>query len=563
MRWQQFRPDSALSGRVAESLEISPVTAQVLINRGMHTEEKAKYFLEPKLSNLTDPRNLPDASKAAKRILKAREKGEKIFVYGDYDVDGVTGTAILVETLNFLGFTPSYYIPHRYDEGYGLNNEAIKEIKASGADLILTVDCGVSNIEEIKFAHSLGLEVIVTDHHNPPKKLPGAFAIVNPKLGNKNDPARELSGAGVAFKFAWALLREAGIQESGMLLSLLDLTCLGTIADVVPLVDENRILASQGLLSISARKRTGLRALLDAANINGKVGTREVNFGLSPRINAAGRLEHASFAIDLLLSRDENTARDLADKLNKINVKRQKIGSGIQEEVFLAMKERPADETLIILEGKQWHPGVIGIVASQVVDAFYRPAVLIGVTDGVGRGSARSIDGFNIFELLEKCRDLFIDFGGHELAAGFEIACDKIPELKKRLRAEVSKMIDPAQLEEKLQIDAEISGEDISLGLIRELETLGPFGKGNSEPLFTTRGLKLIDSRRVGDGSHLKAKFSDGALTLETIGFGLGKTFPNLSFSSKYDIAYELRSSQWNGFESAELRLVDLKEVKQ
>lgn len=561
MRWQQFRPDSALSKRVAQNLDISPITAQVLINRGMHTEAKAGYFLEPKLSNLTDPRNMPDAIKAAKRVLLAKERGEKIFVYGDYDVDGVTGTAILVETLNFLGVDPTYYIPHRYDEGYGLNNEAIKEIKASGGDLIVTVDCGVSNDEEIKFARSLGLEVIVTDHHNPPKKLPDAYATVNPKLGKRDDPARELSGAGVAFKFAWALLREAGIQESGMLLSLLDLTCLGTIADVVPLVDENRILASQGLASVSSRRRLGLRALLEAANINGRVGTREVNFGLAPRINAAGRLEHASYAIDLLLSKDENAARALAEKLNKINVKRQGIGSDIQEEVFLALKTRPADGTLIILDGKGWHPGVIGIVASQVVDQFYRPAVLISVTDGVGRGSARSVDGFNIFELLQTCKDLFIDFGGHEFAAGFEIDSKDIEELKGRLKSESSKRIRPEDLEPRLQIDCEIEGRDISLGLVNGLEALSPFGKGNSEPVFMTRGLRLTESRRVGDGSHLKAKFTDGRVTLETIGFGLGGAFPNLNYSSSYDIAYELRSSQWNGYESAELRLIDLKEA--
>jgi len=557
--WQKHRPDRELSLKLSDSLGISPVTAQVLINRNIDSGQKASEFLKPKLAGLSDPFDIPGMRDACKRVLLAKERGELVMVYGDYDVDGVTGTVIILETLRFLGINCGYYIPHRYDEGYGLNAEAVREIKEKGAGLIVTVDCGIGSWEEVHLANSLGMDVVVTDHHVPPKKLPSARALVNPKLIKGEHPSRELSGAGVAFKFSWALLKEAGIRDVGMMLSLLDLTSLGTIADVVPLVDENRILAVQGLESIASRKRVGLRCLMDAAGINGNITSTKVNFGISPRINAAGRLEHASLAVDLLLSRDEDEAREIAGRLNRINVKRQEIGSKIQEEVFLSIRDKGGDDGIIISQGRDWHPGVIGIVASRVVDEFYRPTVLVGVADGVGRGSARSVDGFNIFEVLDTCRDLFLDFGGHESAAGFEIDADKIPELAGRLKKEANKKISVEELVPRISIDAEIGSADISMGLLKELETLSPFGKGNPEPVFLTKGLKLSNWRHVGKGSHLKAKFSSGRAMLDVIGFGMGEYASMLDFSSSYDIVYTLRVSEWEGFEFAELRLVDMK----
>ncbi len=561
-RWQQYRQDPHLTQEISERLKISPITSQVLINRGISDESHARSFLEPKLSDLKDPKEIPDILKAAKRVLLAKERGEKVFVYGDYDVDGVTATVIVLEALKFLGIDASYYVPHRYDEGYGMNPEAVQEIRSRGAGLIVTVDCGISNFDEIELANSLNMDVIVTDHHNPPERLPRALALVNPKLVPGHNPSRDLSGAGVAFKFAWALLREAGVKESGMLISLLDLVCLGTIADVVPLVGENRILAVQGLSALTSRGRLGLRSLMDEAGVSGNVTQRHVNFALAPRINAAGRLEHASLAIELLLASDETSARDMAHQLNKINAKRQSIGSEIQEEAFSLAKNAPAEDGLIVLEGKGWHPGVIGIVASQLVDAFWRPVVLIGVCNGAGRGSARSVDGVNVFALLQSCKDMFSDFGGHENAAGFEISSDRIPELKKRLLTAAKNNIKPEDLTPSVKIDCGIKMENISLGLVKELEGLGPHGKGNPEPVFMTGGLKLVDLKKVGDGSHLKAKFTDGRSTLDVIGFGLGDRAGELDYASNYDIAYGLRSSEWGGFETAELRLIDFKATK-
>jgi single-stranded-DNA-specific exonuclease len=567
-KWQIYRQDPTRSQQLSGELKISPLTAQILINRGLDDPGDAEKFLNPRLSNLKDPFEIPHMSNATRRILQAKERGEKVTIYGDYDVDGVTGTVILLETLKYLGINCDYYIPHRYGEGYSLNQEAIQKIKGEGAHLILTVDCGIASTIEIELANSLGMEVIVTDHHNLPNKLPSAYSLVNPKLIQGEHPSKHLSGAGVAFKFAWALLRSAGITEHDFLTGLLDLAALGTIADVVPLTGENRIFSVQGLNLINQRKRLGIKYLAEAASLNGKITINNINFALAPRLNAAGRLEHASLAVKLLTSSDPVEAKESAKALNQINSRRQGIGENIQEEVFSKLQ---VDDTqkILIASGENWHPGVIGIVASRVVDTYYRPAVLIGINEGVGRGSARSIDGFNIFALLNSCRDLFLDFGGHEGAAGFEIDPINIPELKRRLISQIEAELTPEILVAKLSIDAELPPPRITLGLIKELQSLSPYGQGNPAPLFLTRNLTPTDIRQVGsDGSHLKIKFMDavpagrqGKTTLEVIGFRLGKLAKNLTFNKTYDITYNLESNEWNGFETAQLNLVDIKEA--
>ena len=385
-----------------------PLLHSILRNRGVADIEA---FLNPKLSNLRDPFEIPDIQKAAQRALLAKERGEKVLVYGDYDVDGVTGTAILVHALRFLGIDATYYVPHRYGEGYSLSLDSVRKIAGSGVKLVVTVDCGIASAVEIEEANALGMEVIVTDHHNLPHALPKAFAVVNPKQIQGEHPSKYLSGAGVAFKFAWALLRTAGLKDSIFLTSLLDLASLGTVSDVVPLTEENRILAVGGLNLINERKRLGIKHLAEAASLYGKISVNNIYFGLAPRLNAAGRLEHASKSVDLLLSDDPVRARELAEELSRINTRRQGLGSSIKEEIFSQLSDAFVSENrLILLSGKNWHPGVIGIVASQVVDAFNRPTVLIGINDGAGRGSARSIDGLNIYEILDSCHDLFLDF---------------------------------------------------------------------------------------------------------------------------------------------------------
>ncbi len=555
-RWQISRQDSAAAQKIANASKVSVTLAQVLLNRGLANTAEIDSFITPKLNYLSNPYDIPDMEKAAKRVISAKNKGEKIAVYGDYDVDGVTGTAILLLAFKDLGIDATYYIPHRYTEGYGMNNEAVKKLFDEGVRLIVTVDCGISNAIEVEYANSLGMEVIVTDHHNPPKNLPKAHSIVNPKLINGHHKARELSGAGVAFKFAWGLYRTAGIQDSANLMDLFDLAGLGTIADIVPLLDENRILAIYGLKCLNQNKRLGLKCLIESASLKKKITASSVNFTLAPRINSAGRLEHASLSVELLITKDELKAHTLAVELSRLNTKRQSIGSQIQEEAF--SKIDPAERS-IILRGDSWNPGVIGIVASQIVDKFYRPAVLIGVNEGIGRGSARSIDGLNIYEALNECRDLFTDFGGHKKAAGFEVPEENIPELTRRLRETIENSLSNEDLVPVVDIESVLDPSVVNMGLASELELLDPHGEENPAPIFMSKDLKLIDMRRVGDGSHLKTRFTDGRVTLDSIGFSMGDLAAKMKLGDTYDVAYNLEVNEYNGFESAQLNLVDVR----
>src|SRR3989339_151283 len=560
--WQLVKPVPVLAEKLSQSLSVSLIIAQVLLNRGVKTLPEAEVFLKPTLKNLRNPFEIPNIVKAAERVLLAKEKGEKVLIYGDYDVDGVTGTTILVQTLRHLGIEVAYYIPDRYGEGYSLSIEAVKKIADSGVKLIVTVDCGIASVKEVDEANRLGLEVVVTDHHNIPQQLPNAYALVNPKLIPNEQPSKYLSGSGVAFKFAWALLKVAKLKDVEFLTSLLDLAALGTFSDVVPLNEENRVIAVGGLKLINERKRLGIKALAEASSLKDQITENQIYFGLAPRINAAGRIEHASKSVELFLSEDADEVQALAAELNKINTRRQGIGKDIREEVFERLKDQPAGAKVVVLEGEGWHPGVIGIVASRVVDQLGCPAVLIGINDGGGRGSARSIGGVNIYALLDSCRDLFLDFGGHEGAAGFEVAVDKIPELKKRLQEKAAELISDEDLKARLLIDAELEAKVITMSLAKELSVLGPYGEGNRVPIFVTKGMKIESMRAVGaDGRHLKAKFAKEGNSFDSIGFGLGEKAAELNYNNMYDIAYRLETNLWNGFESVQLSLVDIKEA--
>jgi len=560
--WQIKEPQAGLASLLASQLKISPMTAALLINRGITNLESAEAFLNPKLAHLCDPMQIPDMEKAARRALQAKERGEKVVVYGDYDVDGVTGTTILVLALRFLGIEASYYIPHRYGEGYSLSIEAINKLAADGTKMIITVDCGISSLEEVDEAYKLGLEVIVTDHHNIPAQLPKAFALVNPKLIVGEHPSKFLCGAGVAFKFAWAMLKVAGIKDVEFLTSLLDLAALGTFSDVVPLTAENRSIAINGLRLINERKRLGLKHLIEAAGVKGEVTEDRVYFMLAPRINAAGRLEHASKAVELFLSDDPQVAKELATELGRINTRRQGIGEGIRDEAFGQVNDEYVKENkVIVLHGDNWHPGVIGIVASKIAEHYWRPAVLVGINEGIGRGSARSINGINIYELLDACQDLFLDFGGHEGAAGFEIALENIPEFEKRLKETADRIIKEEDLKTKIEIDAVLDPAEINLAFVKELDKLAPFGEGNQPPVFASRGLQIESMRQVGKSDkHLKLKLKKDKASLDVIGFGFGHLFNQLAYDKLYDFAYNLEANLWEGFERVQLGLVDVRE---
>lgn len=550
------KPDLALE--FSKVLKISPTVSQILINRGITNIKEAEVFLAPKLMNLRDPFDIPDMRKGVERILLAVSKKEKVAVYGDYDVDGVTGTTILFEALGQIGLSPIYYIPSRYGEGYSLNLEAVKKLKKAGVNLILTVDCGISSFIEIEEANALGMDVIVTDHHNIPKQLPNAVALIDPKLLSNDHPSKDLSGAGVAFKFAWALLRAAGISENSFLTSLLDLAALGTIADVVPLTRENRIISKQGMTLLRDKKRPGIKALADSARLKNELTVRDINFGIAPRLNAAGRLEHASIAVNLLISKDPESAKKLADELTQINTKRQGIGEKIFKEVFAKIdSEKLYEDKMIIVSGNDWNPGVIGIIASRVTEKYNRPVALIGLNEGSGRGSARSIEGFNVFRVLESCTDLFKDFGGHAGAAGFEIDPENIPELKRRLLEIVESM--NFEFTPIIHIDYELDPSKVSLNTVQEIKILDPFGEGNPPPIFSTKDAVAIEVNTVGsNNAHFKAKFSFNGSTFEVIGFGMGEFAKTVKPNGHYDIAYSLSTNIWNGFETVQFNLHDI-----
>ncbi|MFC1517880.1 single-stranded-DNA-specific exonuclease RecJ [Candidatus Margulisiibacteriota bacterium] len=559
-RWKYLAPDSSIE-EIKNTLKISDTIALLLANRGLKTLESAEKFLKPSLANLASPQQIPQLEKGAELLVEIIKNKEKIVIYGDYDVDGITATALLVSALKELGGNVSYYIPHRYHEGYSLNKEAIDKLATGKTKWMLTVDCGISNFSEIEYARSVGLKVIVTDHHNPPERLPEAEALINPKLGPKDTPYYLLAGVGVAFKLAQCLYVKCG-REQNAAEKFLALTALGTVADMVPLLGENRIITFFGLQKLNQEPPAGIQILKKNSSLKGNITTRSIGFILGPRINAAGRLEDAGIAVDLLLAESLEEAKPLAAKLNHLNRKRQEIGSNIYDDTHKFLENNPAllKKKALILSSPDWHPGVTGIVASQLVRKHCRPAVLISIEGETARGSIRSPEGVNIFEALTKCQDLFLNYGGHPEAAGFELLSKNIPEFTSRYIGLLDKTITQEMLIPELKIDLKLNSQDISLNLVSELNALAPFGKGNSLPIFSTDSLELLEFRPVGDGSHLKVTLRNGKNIFDGIGFGLGEYSKVLAENQgALELAFSLEQNEWNGRKKAQLFLHDLK----
>ncbi|GAW92699.1 single-stranded-DNA-specific exonuclease RecJ [Calderihabitans maritimus] len=560
------QPDPLKQRILVRELGLSPITAQILINRGVRTVEEAKEFLETPLERLSDPWQMKGVREAVSRILEAGSKGEKILIYGDYDADGICSTALLLDILRQGGIEADYYIPNRLEEGYGLNTEALSRAADKGYKLVITVDCGISSRQEVQHAHRLGLEVIITDHHEPPSDLPEAFALINPHLEESLFP---FAGVGVAFKLAQALAEELKLSRVNGIFAgdQLDLVTLGTIADVVPLVGENRILVKNGLQELSRTKRVGLKALMEISHLRSEeIEPAQVAFILAPRINAVGRLGNAASAVELLTTESPHRAWELANLLNRRNQERQTVEVQILEHAR-RMVEREVDlenELAIVLASPLWHSGVIGIVASRLVEQYYRPVVLVALEGEIGKGSARSIPGFHIYEALSRCSHYLESYGGHEQAAGLTIKKEKILEFRQHLNHIAREILPEDKLKPLLHVEAEVLLPQVDCQLAREISLLSPFGAGNPEPLLACRGIKVVQCREVGkNGEHVKLKLRSGHQEWDSIGFDMEWAKELASTSEQVDLAFIPRLNTWNGRRSLQLQLKDVKETEE
>jgi single-stranded-DNA-specific exonuclease len=587
-RWSLMPPQPLLAGQLASQLKISPLLAQCLLNRGLGEPSAISDFLQPRLKNLADPFLLPDMAAAIDRLLLARERNEPLVIFGDYDVDGVTSTALLLEVLRPLGWRVDFYLPHRMDEGYGLSQDAVENClkkfpplqgssAKDSAGLLLAVDCGSTAVETIRWLHERLVDVIVLDHHQVSNPAPEAVALVNPQVGVQASACSEqpegwtptftgLCSVGLAFKLAHALIKRG--RQTGLpgalefdLKPLLDLVALGTIADLVPLTGENRILVSAGLERLDKTQRPGLVALKKVAESPAPVGTYEVGYQLAPRLNAAGRLETAEESLKLLLARDLPEAVPLAQNLDARNRERQKIERGIVETVIGAVRAKFNPQTdFVIVEGQLlWHIGVVGIVASRVLQEFYRPTIIIGgpaERDAEWRGSGRSIAGFDLAAALRDCDDLLVRHGGHAMAAGLSVQPAKIDLLRQRLNELARRALRPEDLQPSLRLDAEVGLDEITLESLGKLARLKPTGQGNPPVQFCARCLAhQRPLQRIGaDRQHVKMWVTDGAGTLEAVWWNGGdKSLP----VGKFDLAFVPQMNEFNGNRMAQLKVLD------
>lgn len=558
--WRVKEEKPCIQKELAPALNISKVTAQLLINRGIDDPRKAAEFLNASLSSCHSPHLLKDMDKAVPRVKQAISRGEKIVVYGDYDVDGMTSVSLLYSALKNLGGVVESYIPNRLEEGYGLNSHAIKTIHHSGASLIITVDCGITSFKEIEYARSLGIDVIITDHHEILEgQTPSAYAIINPLQESCKYPFKHLAGVGLAYKLAKALYEDTPFFAE----DFLDLVSLGTVADVAPLIGENRILTKYGLEEINSRSRIGLNALMEVSGLNGKdISAGHIGFILGPRINAMGRVGSPEKALKLLLTRDVEEARKYAKMLDFENRNRQKIEARVLDEALNKI-EREVNfkyHNVIVLSGENWHPGVIGIVASRLVDKYYRPAILISLDGKLGKGSGRSTEGFHLFNYLLKCKDLLVGFGGHETACGITIAKDCIDQFRERINLEAFKETQDRFIDRTLDIDMDIPLSALNTNMLDEIETLSPFGIDNPEPVLSSRDLIVKDGpRRIGKNGF-KIWVTNNTVTCEAVSFGRGDLeMPKTG--SRVDLAYAPSINDWQGVRSIQLGLKDIRIV--
>ena len=554
--WKYYEADKQKVEEIKEKYNINEILATVLVNRGILDEEEIRVFLEPTRNDFRNPFDMPDMEKAVERIMKAIDEKEKVIVYGDYDVDGITSITVLKRFLAERNLNIDTYIPNRLEEGYGLNKKAIEKIAQKRYTLMITVDCGISGIEEIDYANSLGIDVVITDHHEPAEKLPNAVAIVDCKRKDNKYGFRELAGVGVVFKLIQALSIEMGLEEKKYL-KYLDIVCLGTISDIVPLIDENRVIAKLGLKLTQMTNNLGLKSVINSSGYN-QIDSNTISFGVAPRINACGRMGHQDEALQVFLSNDKNEVIELTHKLNEYNKERQDTEKNIEKEVIEQIRKNNLENAnSIVLGSDNWHHGVIGIVASKITDMYYKPCILICFEDEKGKGSGRSIPGFDLHEALSKCTDTIDKYGGHAMAIGINVNKEKFEDFRKEFEDVVSQS-DINELAPIIEIDKQIELDDISMNIIKSLDLLKPFGEGNRIPLFSIKNVRIDSIRTLSEGKHLKLTLKSKNNFVDAIGFNLGHFSNDLLIGDKINIVGALEINSFNGCDRVQINLKDI-----
>ena len=557
-KWEVCEENKEKIKELAMKTNLSSLLVNILINRGITTVEEVELFLNPTRDDFHEPFLMPDMEKAVDRILKAIENNEKVIIYGDYDADGITSITVLKKFLKERGLDVSEYIPNRLSEGYGLNQNAINKIHEQNYTLMITVDCGISANEEIKYATELGIEVIVTDHHEPGEEIPRCVAVVDAKRKDNKYPFNQLAGVGVVFKLIQAISNKLNLDAKEYL-KYLDIVCVGTISDIVPLVDENRVIAKLGLKLIPMTKNIGLKTLVKSIGYK-NIDSTSVSFGVAPRINACGRMGKQEIALKLFLTDDKKEAEEITEILNNYNVERQQTEKEIFEQAVSEIERANVDEPCIVLGKEGWHHGVIGIVSSKVTELYFKPSILICFEGEEGKGSGRSIPGFDLHEALMNCSTYVEKFGGHSMAVGINVKKENFEKFKKDFE-EYAQNQGIRDIIPIVKIDEETSLKEINLQTVKDLSLLEPFGEANKVPIFLIRNLKIQSIRTLSEGKHLKLKLGQDSYIIDAIGFGIGEVSENYLIGDKVDIVGSLEVNSFNGMEQVQIVIKDMRKT--
>lgn len=555
-KWQVYQVENEKVEELQKKYNINKLLATILANRGITEEKQIEKFLNPKRTDFYDPYGMPDMDIAVDRITQAIKNNERTIIYGDYDVDGITSVTVLKSFLEERGLHVGVYIPNRLQEGYGLNKKAIEYIAEQKYSLMITVDCGISAIEEIKYANKLGIETIVTDHHEPGNEIPDAIAVVDAKRKDNQYKCRNLAGVGVVFKLIQAIGIKMELEEKEYL-KYLDIVCVGTISDIVPLTDENRVIVKLGLKLVEQTRNLGLRSILQVSGYN-KIDSVMISFGIAPRINACGRMGHQEDALNLFLSKDINEVNVLTQRLNEYNKTRQEIEKNIfQDATTQIEKNKLINQNTIVLMGKDWHHGVIGIVASKITEMYFKPSILLCEEEDHGKGSGRSIPGFDLYDALTECKQTIEKFGGHEMAVGINVKKEQFENFKEKFE-QIAKDRNINEIIPVLKIDAQVSLDEIGKEMVESLKELEPFGEENKNPLFVFKNLKIDSIRALSEGKHLKLTLKDNKNIVSAIGFNLGELANEYKIGDKIDVVGNLEINSYNGNDNIQINVKDV-----